>query len=239
CQPSNPPCGRISKISREGQLTVLAGSFDNGSHADGAGAAASFLSPSAIAFDPAGNLLVGEDRPDGAIRKVTPAGVVTTLARNVQANGVAVGPDGTVYATVCAKTFGNFQSIPVTMGVVKIAADGSSSLLAGTSESGAIPSTSILGDADGPGPSARFNCPGGIAVGAGGNLFVADTDNNLVRKITPAGEVSTVVGQRGLYGIAPGPLPGSLLQPFDVNLDAAGDLYIGTPRAILKVRPAD
>lgn len=82
------------------------------------------------------------------------------------------------------------------------------------------------GDADGPASAARFNEPVGLAIDGAGNLYVADQYNALVRKITPDGMVSTVAGQRGLRGVAAGPLPASLYQPFGLLLGKQGELYV-------------
>ena len=75
-----------------------------------------------------------------------------------------------------------------------------------------------------------------MALDAANNLFVADTGNDTVRKITPDGVVSTVVGQQGVRGVAPGPLPASLAQPYDLSFDAAGQLYVGSEGSVLKVQ---
>ena len=82
------------------------------------------------------------------------------------------------------------------------------------------------GDADGPAGAARFNFPVGLALDAAGNLYVADRDNALVRKITPMGVVTTVAGQRGKRGVVAGALPATLNRPFGLLLGNQGELYV-------------
>lgn len=83
------------------------------------------------------------------------------------------------------------------------------------------------GYADGPGASARFNSPRGLAVDASGNVYVADMGNSAIRKIAPDGTVSTVAGGPGKVGSADGPVADARFQnPFAVALDGAGTLYV-------------
>lgn len=156
----------IRKVAPTGVVTTLAGSPGTSGNADGTGAAARFSFLKGIAVDGAGNLYAVDN---SAIRKITPSGVVTTLAG---ASGEA-------------------------------------------------------GDADGPGATARFNRPWGIAADAAGNLYVADTDNYLVRKITPAGTVSTHAGTRGMRGTANGTATtATFLGPMGIAIDSSGNLYL-------------
>lgn len=174
---------QIRKIAPDGAQSVLAGSGEG--HADGTGAAASFNTPSGIALDAGGNLIVA-DTGNHVIRKVSMAGVVTTLAgsgvagfadgagRQAQFNGplgVAADKAGNVYV---ADTYNDR--------IRKIAPDGSVSTLAG----------SLPGLADGPAAAALFDTPTGIALDARGNLFVADTQHGAIRKLGIDGLVSTL-----------------------------------------------
>ena len=83
-----------------------------------------------------------------------------------------------------------------------------------------------------------FNRPSGIAIDAAGNLYVADLLNHVVRKVTPAGIVSTVVGIPGVQGFVPGSLPGVLNAPIGVAV-VGNDLYITmlTGIAVVRNRP--
>jgi hypothetical protein len=91
-----------------------------------------------------------------------------------------------------------------------------------------------IGSADGTGASARFYRPTSLVMDAAGNLYVADTSNNLIRKITPAGDVVTIVGQAASKEYLFGPLPGSLLAPRSVAL-FDDTLYVTTGNAVVRV----
>lgn len=88
----------------------------------------------------------------------------------------------------------------------------------------------VAGSADGIGTNALFRAPSNLAVDGATNLYVADTDNHTIRKMTPVGNnwmVSTLAGQAGNWGHANGPGPSALFHsPTDVALDAAGNLYV-------------
>ena len=120
--------------------------------------------------------------------------------------GVAVAKDGTVYVADAGES----------NRIRKIAPDGSVTTLAGGSE----------GYADGVGPAASFNTPSGLALGPGGNLFVADTANNRIRKITPDGQVSTVAGD-GSAGYVDGPAAKAQFNgPIGLAVSEGGDIYV-------------
>ena len=90
------------------------------------------------------------------------------------------------------------------------------------------------GSTDGTGAAAQFNYPQGVTVDGSGNIFVADTYNHAIRKVTPAGVVSTVVGVAGRAATVAGPLPASLAYPYAVAVDpATGNLIITVENAVL------
>ncbi len=97
-------------------------------------------------------------------------------------------------------------------------------------------SAGASGSADGTGDQARFGEIRGLALDAVGNIYAADATHNTVRKITPAGVVTTLVGKAGSTGILLGDLPGSLATPNGLALDASGFLYISTGQALLRVK---
>ena len=92
----------------------------------------------------------------------------------------------------------------------------------------------MSGSADGTGAAARFYAPQGVATDNSGNIYVADTGNDTIRKISAAGMVTTVVGQPGNPGFLPGPLPGALHAPKSVTLSGT-TLYTTTNNAIVQV----
>lgn len=235
CQPFS--CGVPSvvlKISAQGVVSTLAGSYDSNPYtdADGTGSAASLRAASGLAIDRAGNLYLGQ-LIGGSIRKITPAGVVSTFAEAGQVNDVAVDAAGNVVALTCLYPDGPKSPTPPGTQIVRYDPKGVATVLAGSARA--------IGATDGPGAQASFGtrfrlCANGLTVDAGGTVLVADTWNSTVRRITPAGVVSTVVGQAGVNGITLGPLPATLSAPTDVSLDGAGNLYIGSAHAIVKVR---
>jgi sugar lactone lactonase YvrE len=205
----------IRKITPAGLVTTLAGEAGASGTVDGIGTASEFSLPKGIAIDPSGNLYVADNSGD-AIRKITPAGVVTTLATKLASNaqnsfndnGVTIGNSGDVYMADSTST------------IRKITPAGAVTTLAGT--------VVVAGSADGSGAAARFNGPFGIATDTAGNVYVADSENQAVRKLTPSGVVTT------LTNVVPG-------FPAGISADTAGNLYVTATSAdtslILKVTP--
>src|SRR5262249_25531271 len=96
-----------------------------------------------------------------------------------------------------------------------------------------------IGSADGVGGNAQFNRPGSVAADAAGNVFVADTGNHTIRKITPAGEVSTIAGFPGVAGASDGTNRNARFYgPEGLTLDNTGNLYVADAPRIRKVSPA-
>ncbi len=221
----------IRKVTVAGEVSLLAGQVGNPGSANGAGASARFNGPQGLAMSPAGMLYVA-DSGNHLIRKITPAGVVTTLAGLAGASGtqngdgasarfsspydVAVSRDGIVYVS----DQGNHV-------IRKITATGTVSTLAGAFGS--------AGSVDGDAGAARFNAPAGLAVDVDGNVYVSDRGNSLLRKITPAGEVSTIVGTPGSAGVLLGDLPGSLSAPSGIAIGMEGELYVSDENSVLRV----
>lgn len=212
---------RIRKISSTGSVSTLSGSGSIGA-TDGAPASASFYYPFGVAVAVDGSVYVA-DNSNQLIRKLAPNGSVSTWAGSGSAAfadgtgtaasfqspyGIAVGADGAVYV---ADT--NNQRIR------KISAGGVVTTLAGDG---------TRGSTDGPGASASFNAPQGVAVDGSGNVYVADTFNNAIRKISASGMVTTLAGDAAVSG---GFIDGvgraaRFDFPYDVAVDRNGVVYV-------------
>jgi sugar lactone lactonase YvrE len=162
----------IRKITAAGVVTTLAGNGTAG-NTDGTGNAARFNEPLGVTVDAAGNIYVA-DYINNALRKITPAGVVTTLSFISNIFGVVADASGNIYCTQYGQQV-----------VSKYSAAGSYSIIAGSGTGG---------NTDGTGTAARFNFPAGIAIDASGNLYVTETLNHRIRKITSSGVVTTIAG---------------------------------------------
>jgi len=221
----------IRKITSAGAVTTFAGSPGAQGSTDGTGSAARFAQPYGVAADASGNIYVA-DLVNATIRKITSSGVVTTLAgapgtkgnadgtgsaaRFTEPRGVATDSAGNVYVA----DFGSYV-------VRKVTPAGVVTTLAG--QAGAE------GSVDGTGSAARFGHLSNVVVDAGGNLFVADTTNNLIRRISPEGKVTTVAGIPGLRGNRDGIGPEATFDfPRGVSLDGAGILYVASGTALRK-----
>jgi len=185
---TDPLNNTVRKVTASGTVSTLAGSANAAGSADGTGSGARFNHPTGIAVDGAGNVYVS-DSTNNTIRKITPAGVVSTLAGLAGVSGFQDGSGG-------AALFNNPGGLAVNgSGVVHVADTGNSTIRQ-ISPAGAVTTLAglpgIAGLMDGEDSSAWFNQPEGLALDASGNLFVADTGNAAVRKVTAAGNVTTV-----------------------------------------------
>lgn len=185
----------IRKITPAGEASVFAGApFQVGS-ADGAAGTARFFLPYGLAVDNAGNVYVSE-QGNHLIRKITPAGVVSTLAGGAMQPGYA---DGTGAAARFNAPFG----LAVDGAGNVFVADSGNNVIRRVTPAGVV--TTVAGSVtpgmiDAVAGAARFKEPRGVAVDAGGNLYIADYGNQLVRHITAGGSVTTLAGAANIAG---------------------------------------
>jgi alpha-tubulin suppressor-like RCC1 family protein/sugar lactone lactonase YvrE len=188
----------IRKITSDGFTTTLAGLAGTFGSADGTNA--TFYGPQGIAADASGQLYVA-DTANGTIRKLTPAGVATTLA-GIAGTFNSFDGSGTNAQffhpeQIAADAAGNlYVSDTWNHTIRKITPAGAVSTLAGLAGK--------FGAADGTNSKARFNRPTGLALDTATNLYIADSLNHTIRKITPAGKVTTIAGLAGVWGSADG-----------------------------------
>jgi uncharacterized protein (TIGR03437 family) len=219
----------VRKFSLSGNIATIAGNFNNGpgfSGDNGAATSASLNTPVGIAVDSTGNIYVA-DRLNNRIRKISATGTITAFAGNGVAGssgdgglataatmrspaGLAIDSAGTVYI---ADT-GNHR-------VRKVTSDGKISNVAGI---GAAGYSGDLGNAT----LAGLNSPAGIAVDKTGNLYIADTSNSRIRRVSPGGIITTIAGNgRFAYaGDGGAATSASLFFPGGVAVGSSGNVYI-------------
>jgi len=218
-------CGK-EWLSNTGPSTVslnvstLAGSGLPG-NSNGAGTNASFYEPTGLAVDTGGNVYVADYR-NSLIRKITPGGIVTTFAGGVKpGNGNGNG----VYAS-----FNQPTGIAIDAAGNIYVADSNNNLIREIDPSGNVTTLAGSGSAgmvNGMGTGASFSNPEGVAVDAAGNVYVADYGNNMIRKISAGGVVTTLAGQTSA-GNANGRADtvATFNQPTGLAVDAAGNVYV-------------
>lgn len=226
----------IRKVTPAGVVATLAGSPGKFGGVDGPASAARFHHPIGVAIDSGGNLYVA-DSSNYAIRKITPAGAVSTLAGFLgqagSADGTGTGARFNGPAGIAVDNAGNVYVSEIGNHTIrKITSAGVTSTLAGSAGS--------TGFSDGTGSAARFNSPFGVTVDSGsGNVFVTDTGNHSIRKITSAGVVSTYAGTAGGPGHDDGVGPIVRFNgPRGICLDTQGNLYVGDDGTIRKISPS-
>ena len=231
---------RVRKIGIDGSITTIAGDGSAGSSGDGGqGAVAQLMQPAGVAVDASGNVYVA-DAQDNRIRRIGPDGTISTFAGT--GTGGYSGDSGpaskaTLYSpfALALDTVGNlYFSDFTTCRIRRIGLDGTITTVAGNG----------IGDFQGDGgqaTKASLNGPEGLAIDAAGNIYVADTGNNVIREITPDGNINTVVGVGipGHDGDGGPALQALLAAPTSVAVDAAGNIYIADSGTRIRVVTKD
>jgi streptogramin lyase len=208
----------IRKITPDGSVSRIAGLVGQPGVVDGTRDVAKLSEwMSGIAIDGSGNLYVAEGL-DTTVRKVSPVGTVSTIASGkdglADPYGIAVATDGTVYVSDLQR---HVISSITTSGVV--------ATLAGLANR--------EGHVDAMGVDAQFNSPTGLAMTKTGNLLVASVGDHTVRKVTPTGIVSTVIGDPTQRGVRFGALPGIISAPEGLAVLPSGQVVVNADNAVL------
>jgi sugar lactone lactonase YvrE len=228
---------RVWRVDPHGGIALFAGTGDSFDSGDGGPATRAGIDTSfdpALAVDPTGNLYLGSGP---TVRRIDPSGVINavagvatdnsssgdggpaTKARLDRVTGVAADRNGSIYIADAGANR-----------VRKIAADGEITTLAGTGAAG------YSGDG-GPATAAKLNDPESVAVDAAGNVYIADTNNYRVRRVSPAGVITTICGTGVPGANNPSGLAiyAQLWEPKSLAVDGTGNVYVGDSTRILKI----
>lgn len=223
---------RVRKVTPQGIITTIAGNGTQGFNGDGIPASEATVNPAGLDVDAGGNLFVA-DFAHNRIRKISPSGVITTVAGNgnygfsgdggLATSAALHGP----YDVAVDKNGNLFIADFVNQRIRKVLPNGVISTIAGTGESG------YSGDG-GPARSAKLWLPRSIAVDDGGNVYIADTENDRIRRIDAAGTITTIAGG-GPFGNDPLGKNVRLDAPTGVAVDASGYVYIAQAGHVLQM----
>ena len=215
---------RIRKVSTGGIISTVAGGGSLALGDGGSAATATLNSPYGVATDSAGNIYIA-DKSNHRVRRVSSNGAITTVAGNGgccssggdggSATNAEVLPNSIAFDTGGNLYIGDIASVR------KVTPAGIITTVAGTGVAG------YAGDG-GSATGAQLSTPGGLAIDAAGNLYIADTYNQRIRKVSTGGTITTIAGS-GVYGFAGdggAAISAQFEYPYGLVLDAAGNLYI-------------
>jgi sugar lactone lactonase YvrE len=252
----------IRKITSTGFVTTLAGLPNSlpPQSIDGTGRSAQFTAPGRVAVDPAGNIYVADRR---LIRKVSPAGVVTTLVTTepfTTITALALDRDGNLFVCgdgrilrITPQGIGSLVAVSDSLGYVSglafdaigniFVADSGGRTIRRVTPAGIVTTlagrTGEFGSNDGVGSAALFRLPTDVAVDRDGNVFVADQGDFTIRKVTPAGVVTTFAGLTGASGSEDGTGAAARFEsPGGLAFDSAGNLFVADRTTIRRITPA-
>jgi uncharacterized protein (TIGR03437 family) len=200
----------VRMVSSSGTITTFAGNNTAGYSGDSALATgAQLFNPVGVAADSAGNVYIA-DTGNNVIRQVYKGNIVTYALGFAQPDGVAVDAAGNIYV---ADTQGRR--------IVEYSAGGVYTTIAGNGYG------EFSGD-NGPGPNAALYDPMGLALDSSGNVYIADTFNGRIRKVTPSGIINTIAGTGALYFSGDGgpANQAAMYFPHGVAVDSSGNVYI-------------
>jgi uncharacterized protein (TIGR03437 family) len=207
-----PEQSRVRKVAPNGIITTFAGTGEQGYNGDNIPATGAKLwFPSGVAVDGIGAVYIA-DQLNGRIRRVAPDGTIASIAVDLDGpQSLLIDPTGNLFIS---ETHGNI--------VRKITPAGVSAIYAGNGKQ------SFSGDG-GPATQAALNAPAGLGIDQQGNLYIADSLNHRIRKVTPQGVISTLAGNgiEAFSGDGGPAIAASFDTPSAVIADAAGNLYIG------------
>jgi uncharacterized protein (TIGR03437 family) len=224
---------RVRKVSPDGIITTVAGNGVSGSSGDGGPAVEAQLGqPSGLAVDRTGNLFIA-DLNSNVVREVSVSGIITTVAGVASLEPAFSGDGGPATSarlalpwTIALDLNGNlFIADALNHRIRRVSTDGTITTVAGN-DARAVNGTGP--NSSGPATSIALDFPSGLAVDDQGNLFIADASFEVIRKVTPSGMLSPVVGN-GSFGFSGdgGPaIKAQLNAPWGVALDGRNNLFI-------------
>jgi hypothetical protein len=234
---------RIRKVDIGGIITTVAGDGTLGYSGDnGSATSAELTGPAGVALDASSNIYICDN---SRIRKVSPSGIITTVAGNGYADSNGNGGYSGDNGPATSAELNEPQGVTIDASGNIYIADVQNNRIRKVSPDGVI--TTVAGDGtqdysgdSGSATSAELNLPSGVAVDASGSIFIADSNNYRIRKVSPDGVITTVAGNGlGGYSGDNGPATNAGLFPHGIALDSFGDIFIADAdgNSIRKVSP--